>query len=110
MQALRRMNNPPLLDVKHLILILDIFKICGILYTRSQGKDLKTRKGFKMTITKRIILSEEEQAWFEKVQDILTSVSNEVETDEEEKTIDKLKSDLDEFCYDYGSDEYRADY
>lgn len=60
-----------------------------------------------MIITKRIILSEEEQAWFEKVQDILTSVANEVETDEEEKTIDKLKSDLEEFCYEYGSDEYR---
>ena len=63
-----------------------------------------------MTITKRIILSEEEQELFEKVQDILTSVSNEVETGTEEKFIDKLKSDLDEFCYDYGSDEYRADY
>lgn len=60
-----------------------------------------------MTITKRIILSEEEQKLFEQVQDILTSVCNEVETNTEEKTIDKLKSDLDEFCYNYGSDEYR---
>lgn len=75
-----------------------------------KGKDFKTRKGFKMIITRRIILSEEEQAWFEKVQDILTSVANEVETDTEEKTINKLKSDLDDFCYNYGSDEYRADY
>lgn len=63
-----------------------------------------------MTITKRIILSEEEQKLFEQVQDILTTVVNEVETNTEEKFIDKLKSDLDEFCYDYGSDEYRADY
>lgn len=63
-----------------------------------------------MTITKRIILSEEEQELFEKVQDILTTVVNEVETGTEEKFINKLKSDLDEFCYDYGSDEYRADY
>ena len=63
-----------------------------------------------MTITKRIILSEEEQELFEKIQDILTTVANEVETDKEEKFIDKLKSDLEEFCYDYGSDEYRADY
>lgn len=63
-----------------------------------------------MTITKRIILSEEEQELFEKVQDILTSVANEVETNVEEKTIEKLKSGLEEFCYDYGSDEYRADY
>lgn len=60
-----------------------------------------------MITTKRIILSEEEQAWFDKVQDILTSVFYEVETNVEEKTIDKLKSDLDEFCYNYGSDEYR---
>ena len=63
-----------------------------------------------MTITKRIILSEEEQELFEKVQDILTSVANEVETNVEEKTIEKLKSGLEEFCYDYGSDEYRVDY
>ena len=63
-----------------------------------------------MTITKRIILSEEEQELFEKIQDILTTVANEVETGTEEKFIDKLKSDLEEFCYDYGSDEYRADY
>ena len=63
-----------------------------------------------MTITKRITLSEEEQELFEKVQDILTSVANEVETNVEEKTIEKLKSGLEEFCYDYGSDEYRADY
>lgn len=61
-----------------------------------------------MTIAKRIILSDEEQELFEKVQDILTTVYNEVETDKEEKTISKLKSDLDEFCYDYGSDEYRG--
>ena len=63
-----------------------------------------------MTITKRITLSEEEQELFEKVQDILTTVVNEVETGTEEKFIDKLKSDLEEFCYDYGSDEYRADF
>ena len=63
-----------------------------------------------MTITKRIILGEEEQELFEKVQDILTSVCNEVETNVEEKTIEKLKSGLEEFCYDYGSDEYRTDY
>ena len=63
-----------------------------------------------MTITKRIILSEEEQELFDKVQDILTSVCNEVETNTEEKFIDKLKSDLEEFCYDYGSDEYQADF
>ena len=63
-----------------------------------------------MTITKRIILSEEEQELFEKVQDILTTVANEVETNTEEKFIDKLKSDLEEFCYDYGSDEYQANY
>ena len=63
-----------------------------------------------MIITKRIILSEEEQKLFEQVQDILTSVANEVETNTEEKAIDKLKSDLDAFCYDYGSDEYRVDY
>lgn len=63
-----------------------------------------------MTITKRIILSDEEQELFEKVQDILTTVVNEVETGTEEKFIDKLKSDLEEFCYDYGSDEYRADF
>ena len=71
---------------------------------------MKTRKGFKMTITKRIVLDEEEQELFEKIQDVLTSVANEVETNVEEKTIDKLKSALDEFCYDYGSDEYRANY
>lgn len=63
-----------------------------------------------MTITKRIILSNEEQVWFEKVQEILTSVCEEVETSEEEKTIQKLKASLEDFCYDYGSDEYRADY
>lgn len=63
-----------------------------------------------MTITKRIILSETELELFEKIQDILTSVSNEVETKKEEVTIDKLKSDLYDFCYDYGSDEYRANY
>ena len=69
---------------------------------------MKTRKGFKMTITKRIVLDEEEQELFEKVQDILTSVCNEVESRTEENRIDKLKSALDEFCYDYGSDEYCA--
>ena len=63
-----------------------------------------------MIITKRIILSEEEQELFLKVQDILTSVHDEVETNTEENIISKLKSDLYDFCYDYGSDEYRADY
>lgn len=71
---------------------------------------MKTRKGFKMTITKRIVLDEEEQELFEKIQDILTSVCNEVETRTEENRIEKLKSDLDEFRYDYGSDEYCANY
>lgn len=50
------MNNPLLLDVKHLISLIDIFKICGILYTRSQGKDLKTGKAFKMKIAIIIML------------------------------------------------------
>lgn len=63
-----------------------------------------------MIITKRIILSNEEQAWFEKVQDILNAVADEVESAEEERKIDKLKVSIDDFCYDYGSDEYRADY
>lgn len=63
-----------------------------------------------MTITKRIILSEEEQELFEKVQEILTAVYNEVETKTEETTINKLKSDLYDFCYDYGSDELYANY
>lgn len=63
-----------------------------------------------MIITKRIILSDEEQELFEKIRDILTSVWEEVETNKEAQTIGKLASDLDDFCYDYGSDEYRADY
>ncbi len=63
-----------------------------------------------MTITKRIVLSEEEQELFEKVQEILSAVCNEVETRKEEDTIDKLKSDLRDFCYDYGDDEYQANY
>lgn len=62
-----------------------------------------------MIITKRIILSDEEQELFEQVKDILTSVSNEVERKEQIK-IEKLNSDLEQFCYDYGSDEYRAEY
>ena len=63
-----------------------------------------------MIITRRIILSDEEQELFLKVQDILTSVHDEVETNTEENIIYKLKSDLNDFCYNYGSDEYRADY
>ena len=63
-----------------------------------------------MTITKRIILNEKEQELFEKIQGILTSVCNKVETAKEELIIYKLKSDLDDFCYNYGSDDYRADH
>lgn len=62
-----------------------------------------------MIITKRIILSEEEQDLLEQVKDILTTVSNELERKEQVK-IEKLNSDLEEFCYNYGSDEYRANY
>lgn len=63
-----------------------------------------------MTITKRITLSEEEQELFEKIQDLLNAVADEVESAEEEKRIDKLKANIDDFCYEYGSDEYRGDY
>lgn len=63
-----------------------------------------------MIITKRIILSETELELFDKVQEILTSVRNEVETIKEKTTIECLESDLNDFCYDYGSDEYRANY
>lgn len=60
-----------------------------------------------MTITKRIVLSEEEQELFEQIQDILTLVYNEEETKEKEKMISKLQSDLNKFCYEYGSNYYR---
>ena len=60
-----------------------------------------------MTITKRIILSEEEQELFEQLQDILTLVYNEEDVEEKEKKISKLQSDLKEFCYEYGSNYYR---
>lgn len=104
------MNNPPLLDVKHLILIIDIFKIYAILYTRSQGKDLKTRKGFKMKIITRIILDEQEQDLISKVDALLDKFYLAVETQEQENTIQKLQNSLHDFAYTYGSDEYRADY
>lgn len=60
-----------------------------------------------MTITKRITLSEEEQELFEQIQDILTLVYNEEEVGEKENKISKLQSDLNEFCYEYGSNYYR---
>ena len=59
-----------------------------------------------MTITKRIILSDEEQELFEKVYNILTSVCNEVEG-KEKIAIEELKLNLNEFCYEYGSNYYR---
>lgn len=63
-----------------------------------------------MIITKRITLDEKEQELFEKIQDLLNAVADEVESAEEERKIDKLKASIDDFCYEYGSDEYRADY
>lgn len=63
-----------------------------------------------MIITKRIILSEEEQELFGKVQDLLNAIADEVETVEEERKIDKLKASIEDFCYNYGSDEYRVEY
>ena len=63
-----------------------------------------------MTIEKRIILDDEEQDLFQQVYDILTNFYNELDDNRKRKEIDNIQNLINQFTYDYGSDEYRANY
>lgn len=63
-----------------------------------------------MTIEKRIILDDKEQDLFQQVYDILTEIYNELDDTRKKKEVDNIQNLINQFTYDYGSDEYRANY
>lgn len=63
-----------------------------------------------MTIEKRIVLDDEEQDLFQQVYDILTEIYNELDDTRKKKEVDNIQNLINQFTYDYGSDEYRANY